>query len=220
MEKHLIGYVSIIALLAGCSAQTQTAQTPATGGAAATGTTAAVNTAPADDDANWETIYVPPPVGSHLGGGTVRVVKRQVTGTDENALLGNINRLNAAAGSTAERPFVVAAVSQVTGVTARELQAQQDVLQLRFGELCAINAIARGNSNKVQEIAQLRAKGRSWTELAQTNGTNIASVVKIAQNANEMTITSYSNSADRRRGGQDKLKQLGVRPQPNSRPNG
>jgi len=217
MDTKLIGYLSIIALLAGCSATTQTAKTPTTGGAAAT--TASVNTAPADRDSDYETMFVPPPVGSHLGGGVVRVAKREITGTDENALVGNINRLNAAAGTAAERPFVVQAVSHATGVTPHELQAQQDVLQLRFGELCAINAIAKGDSNKVQEIAHLRAKGRSWTELAQNNGTSIATVVKVAQNANQMTINSYSNNAERAKGGQDKLKAEGVKIQPNARPN-
>jgi hypothetical protein len=213
MEKHLIGYLSIIALLAGCSAQTQTAQTHTTGGATAAATTASVNTAPANDDSNYESVYVPPPAGSLLGGGIVRVPKRGIAGTDENALVGNINRLNAAAGSITERPFVVQAVSHATGVTTRELQAQQDVLQLRFGELCAINTIAKGDSNKVQEIARLRAKGQSWTDLARTNGTNVATLVKVAQNANEMTANSYSNATDRRKGGQEKLQQMGVKVQ-------
>ena len=216
MDKHVIGYLSLAALLAGCSAQTQTAHTGTAGAAAAT--TASVNTAPADSDANYETMFVPPPVGSHLGGGVVRVARKQISGTDETALVGNINRLNAAAGTKAERPFVVQAVSRVTGVTPHELQAQQDVLQLRFGELCAINAIAKGNSDKVQEIAHLRSKGKSWTELAQAHGTNIASVVKVAQNANEITINSYSNSAERVKGGEQKLKEIGVIIQPNARP--
>lgn len=217
MDKHLIGYLSIIALLAGCSAQTPTAQTGTTSGAA---TTASVNTKPADSDADYETVFVPPPVGSHLGGGVVRVARRQITGTDEKALVGNIDRLNAAAGTKEERPFVVAAVAHVTGVTPHELQAQQDVLQLRFGELCAINAIARGDSNKVQEIAHLRAKGHTWTELAQNNGTSVATVVKVAQNANEMTVNSYTNAAERAKGGQNKLKENGIKLQPNVRPNG
>src|SRR5215831_20150798 len=117
MNKQLVGYLSIIGLLAGCSAQTQTAQKGTTSGAAAT--TASVNTAPADSDADYETMFVPPPVGSHLGGGVVRVARKQYTGSDENALLGNINRLNAAAGSKDERPFVVEAVSRATGVTPR-----------------------------------------------------------------------------------------------------
>ena len=61
---------------------------------------------------------------------------------------------------------MVAAVSRATGVSERELQAQQDSLRLRFGELCAINAIARGDSGKVQGIAPLKSKGKTWTQLA------------------------------------------------------
>ena len=139
---------------------------------------------------------------------------------DEKALIGNIRRLNAAAGTAAERPFVVNAVSRVTGVSERELQAQQDVLQMRFGELCAINAIARGNSNKVQEIATLKARGRSWTDLAKANGLSIGTVAQVARNANELTINSYTNSAERAKGSQQKLKDLGVHPQTNVRPGG
>jgi uncharacterized protein YerC len=219
MDKHLFGSLSIVVLLAGCSAQTQTAQTRTTGGAATTASaSSSVNTAPADSDADYETVFVPPPVGSHLGGGVVRVARRQISGTDEKALLGNINRLNVAAGSKEERPFVVEAVSKATGVSQRELQAQQDVLQLRFGELCAINAIAKGNSDKVQEIAHLRSKGQSWTDIAQSHGTSVATVVKVAQNANDMTINSYSNAGERAKGGQQKYKEMGVKFQPNARP--
>ncbi len=209
MLKRFIGSLSSLCLLASCAAPPQAANPQASAApAASTGT---VDTASTDNDDDYETVFVPPPVGSLLGGGSVRVAKKKITGTDEKALVGNINRLNAAAGTTGERPFVVSAVSRATGVTERELQAQQDLLRLRFGELCAINAIARGNSNKVQEIASLRAKGRSWTDLAQSNGVNVATVVKVAQNANALTVSSYTNSKERAKGGQRKLEEMGVR---------
>ena len=147
----------------------------------------------------------------------VRVAKNY-SGNDETALLGNIRRLDAAAGTEYERPFVVRSVSRVTGVSERELQAQQDVLRLQFGELCAINAIAHGDGHKVQEIATLKSMGRSWTDLARANGLSIATVTQVARNANELTITSYSNSAERANGGDQKMKQLGIHPQPNVRP--
>ena len=160
---------------------------------------------------DYDSVYVPPPVGSLLGGGSVRVAKRSIVGDDEKALLHNINRLNVAAGSQGERPFVVSAVSRVTGVAERDLQAQQDSLRLRFGELCAINAIAHGNTAKVKEIAIQKSKGRSWTELAQANGLGIAAVVQTARNANDLTANSYSNAAERAKGGQQKLKSMGLR---------
>ncbi len=204
--------------MVGCAAPQQVA--PAQASATQSAASDAINAAPPDNDDDYETIFVPPPVGSLLGGGSVRVAKKKITGTGENALVGNINRLNAAAGAVRERPFVVAAISQVTGVTVGELQAQQDVLRLRFGELFAINAIARGNSNKVQEIATLHRKGRSWTDLARANGINMATVVQMAQNANELTATSFTNAAERAKGGQQKMKEMGVFPQPRPDPGG
>lgn len=208
MLKSLIGVLSALCLIVGCAAPQQAARPQAAAGqSAAVGT---VDSAPAGNDADYETIFVPPPVGSMLGGGSVRVAKNY-SGNDEKALLGNIRRLNAAAGTRDERPFVVSAVSRVTGVSERELQAQQDRLQLRFGDLCAINAIARGNTNKVQEIASLKSRGRSWTDLARANGLSIATVVQMARNADELTINSYSNSAERTKGSQRKLQDAGVR---------
>ena len=173
----------------------------------------------AQDSGNSRTIYVPPPVGSLLGGGYVRV-PTETRGSDESALVGMINKLNAAGGEKRERQFVLEAVSRSTGVSQRELQAQQDVLRLRFGDLCAINAIARGNSDKVGEIASLRSKGSTWTQLAKANGVNIATVVQTTRNADQLTVTSFSNSVDRAKGGTDKWKALGIKPQPNVRPGG
>jgi uncharacterized protein YerC len=215
MSKSLFAYLSVLSLLVGCAATPQPAQRQPAATTGPSATVADVNTAPAANDDAYDTVFVPPPVGSLLGGGSVRVPKRAVTGTDETALLTHIRRLNAAAGAKEERPYVVAAVSKATGVSARELQAQQDVLRLRFGELCAINAIARGNSKKVGEIAALKSKGKTWTDLAKSNGVNIATVVQMARNASEMTANQYSNYAERAWGGQAKWKDLGVKIQPN-----
>lgn len=207
--------LSALCLLVGCAVPPQSAGRHVADGQSHP--VAAADSVPAGGAEDYETIFVPPPVGSLLGGGMVRVAKNY-SGNDETALLGNIRRLDAAAGTEYERPFVVRSVSRVTGVSERELQAQQDVLRLRFGELCAINAIARGDGNKVQEIATLKSMGRSWTDLARANGLSIATVTQVARNANELTITSYSNSAERANGGDQKMKQLGIRPQPNVQP--
>jgi len=211
MPKPNLGFLAFFCLLASCAAPPQNA-----GPVASAGSTSAVSSVDAQSNPNdssaYESIYVPPQTGTLLGGGYVRVPKK-ITGTDERALLGNINVLNAAAGSKDERPFVVAAVSRVTGVSQRELQAQQDLLRLRFGELCAINAIARGNTNKVSEIAALRSKGHSWTQLAQSNGLSLGAVVETTRNASDLTRESFTNAAERRKGGQDKLREIGIRPQ-------
>lgn len=216
MLKSLTGLLSALCLLGGC-AMPESARTQSSAGSSVAST--AVDAPPKEDNQDYDTIYVPPPVGSHLGGGYVRVPKKSVGGTGETALLSSIRHLNAAAGTQAERPYVVAAVARVTGVSERELQAQQDRLRLRFGELCAINAIAHGNSSKVQEIASMKSQGRSWTDVAKANGLSIATVAKTTQNASELTEASYSNKMDRAKGGQQKLKDLG-RPRPNVPPGG
>ena len=93
-----------------------------------------------------------------------------------------------------------------------------NTLRLRFGDLCAINAIARGNSDKVHQLATLRSKGSSWTQLANANGVSIAMVVQTARNADQLTVSSFSNSVDRANGGPDRLKNLGIHAQPNVAP--
>src|SRR6266850_4304274 len=120
MIKSLVGLLSILCLVGGCVAPQQSARPQTAAGQSTAVST--VDSAPAGDDQDYETVFVPAPVGSLLGGGSVRVAKNY-SGTDEKALIGNIRRLNAAAGTAAERPFVVNAVSRVTGVSARELQA-------------------------------------------------------------------------------------------------
>jgi hypothetical protein len=210
MLKSCAGLLAALCILSGCAAPPQPAGThsAATQSAIKPGT----DSGPAQPDANYRTIFVPPQAGSLLGGGSVRV-PIDVKGNDETALVSTINRLDAAAGDKTERPFVITSVARATGVNERELQAQHDLLQLRFGELCAINAIARGNSDKVHEIAVLKSKGRTWTQLANANGLSISTVVQTTRNASELTATAYTNSAERAKGGTEKLKSIGVHPQ-------
>ena len=169
----------------------------------------AANSALTQNGEGYETVYVAPQTGSLLGGGYVRVIN-EVNGSDESALLAAINQLNAAADSKADRSFVMTAISRPTGVGARELQAQQNLLRLQFTRLCAMNAIARGDSNKVGPIASVKSKGKTRTELAAANGDNIVSVEQTTNNANTLTAPANSNAADRAQGGADKLKSLGI----------
>ena len=160
MKKSLIAAFTLtVGLLGGC------AMPAAPSGGTASATSSSGNTTAASEPAgNYRTVWVPPPTGSLLGGGYVRVANN-VEGNDETALIGTINELNAAAGTPTERPFVVTAVSRSTGVSERELQVQQDLLQLQFGQLCAINAIAHGNSTKARELATLKSQaglGLNW----------------------------------------------------------
>jgi len=160
MFKAVLGLSSAVCLLVGCAATPQSVGTHSAAGRQSTAAVA-VNYAPAQNDQGYESVYVAPQTGSLLGGGYVRVANK-VMGNDEDALLGSINQLNAATGTKGELPFVITSISRATGVRERELQAQQDLLRLQFGQLCAINAIARGDSNKVGQIASLKSKGKAW----------------------------------------------------------
>ncbi len=211
MLKSVLGLAPILCLVVGCAAPQPAGAPQAAAGHSQSTAVASVDSATSANQQEYDTVFVPPPVGSLLGGGSVRVPKKY-NGGDEQALNGNIRSLNAAAGSKDERPFVVSAVSHATGVSAQTLQAQQDLLRLRFGELCAINVIARGNTAKAREIAGLRSQGRSWMDLAKANGVSVATVAQVTRSASDMTASSYSNNADRQKGGQRKLHELDVRP--------
>ncbi|MBA3542838.1 MAG: hypothetical protein H0T83_00100, partial [Chthoniobacterales bacterium] len=78
MLKPIIGLLSISSLLASCAMPPQAASTQASAGQSSSA--ASINTAPADNDDEYETVFVPAPTGSLLGGGAVRVTKRRIIG--------------------------------------------------------------------------------------------------------------------------------------------
>ena len=209
MKKSLVPIVVVvIACLGGCAAPPQPAGTQSAAAAQSGGAPRVA----AQSTGNERTVWTPPPVGSLLGGGYVRVAS-DVGTNDEPGLISAINTLNAAAGSKQERPFVVSAVARVSGLSEAQVQRQQDQMQVRFGELLAFNTIARNHEPKVRELAGLKARGKTWKELTQTNAISIATVAKTVRNANDLAAGSFSSNAERESGGERKLHDLGVRPQ-------
>jgi hypothetical protein len=202
--KSMFGLSSAICLLAGCAATPQLAGTHSSSGGPLVASVA-VSSASTQNDESYRTVYVAAPTGSLLGAGYVRVAN-EVTGNDANALLGTINQLNAASDTKEERPFVISSNSRAAGVSERELQAQQDFLRLQFGQLCAINTIARGDSNKVGQTASLKSKGKTRTDLAIPNGASISSVEQPTRNANTSAVTADSNAAERAHRDADRMK--------------
>jgi hypothetical protein len=208
MKKSLVPILLFaISFFGGCAAPPQSVGTQS-----ATAQAASTQPATTQSTGTERTIWVAPPVGSLLGGGFVRVAN-DVGGDDEPGLISAINTLNAAAGSKQERPFVVSAVARVSGLSEQKVQAQQDQMQLRFGELLAFNTIARNQEFKVRELASLKATGKTWTDLARANAIRIATVVQTVRRANELTANSFTNSAERAKAGDRKWKDLGVHPQ-------
>ena len=89
MLKSLLGLLLALLAVAGCStpqpaAKPQAAADQSAGTANRSRIVAAINPVPAANSQEYETVFVPPPTGSLLGGGSVRVPKQ--SGTGENAL--------------------------------------------------------------------------------------------------------------------------------------
>ncbi|MGH8095591.1 MAG: hypothetical protein ACREIF_19340 [Chthoniobacterales bacterium] len=156
-------------------------------------------------------LWVEPPTGSHIGGGFVN--RGGNTGSnDEPGLANAITAINSAESSQQERSYALAAVSVVSGVSQAQLLKQQNQMRLRLGELLAFNTIARNHQPKVQELVNLRSQGKSWTNLAQANGMNIATVAKIARRANELTVDSYLKGSQEGTATADQLHDFGRAP--------
>ena len=210
MSNSMLGLSSAVCLLAGCAAAPRSAGTHSSTGGQSVAFVATNSTLTRNDE-GYKTVYVAPQTGSLLGGGYVRVID-EARGNDERALLDAINELDAAVGRKGERSFGVTAISHAMGVNERELQAQQNLLRVQFTQLCAINAIARGDRNKVGRIASLKSKGKTRTELAASNGVGVAPAAQTPGNATTSAATANANAADRTQVGADKLKGLGIHP--------
>jgi hypothetical protein len=197
MSKLVVALLSVTFFLAGCAESPQSTGTQSS----ATASVAAVRTQPA---ASKRSVWVEPPTGSHIGGGFAR--NSGNTGSnDEPGLASAIKSINAAESSPREQSYALAAVSVVSGVSQAELVRQQNQTQLRLGELFAFNTIARNREAKVHELVGLRSQGKSWTDIAQANGTNIAAVAKIVRRGDDLTVQFYLKSTQ---GGTDTADQL------------
>lgn len=197
MSKLVVALLSVTFFLAGCAESPQSTGTQSRAAASV----AAVQTQPA---ASPRSVWVEPPTGSHIGGGFARSSGN--TGrNDEPGLASAIKSINAAESSPRERSYALAAVSVVSGVSQAELLRQQNQTKLRLGELFAFNTIARNREAKVHELVSLRSQGKSWTDIAQANGTNIAAVAKIVRRGDDLTVQSYLKDTQ---GGTDTADQL------------
>ncbi len=205
IANFLVALVGTI-LLAGCASSPQSAGTASTG----SHSVAVASTEPARPE---KSVWVEPPTGSHLGGGFARRSSTAVT-NDEPGLVAAINSINAAEARQREQPFALRAASQVSGMSQDLILAQQKQLRLRLGELLALNVIARNQQPKVRQMIDLRAKGTSWSQLAQSNSISVAAVAQTVRKASDLTINSYVSAAQSGTGTELQLHNQGVSAQP------
>ncbi len=222
MEKLIVNLVvALVAtvILAGCASSPQsggTASTNTTSTSSASTSSAAVAVAPAAPVQPQKSVWVEAPTGSHIGGGFVGRSSTRST-NDEPGLIAAINSINAAETRQREQQFVLRAASQVSGMSQDLILAQQKQMRVRLGELLALNLIARNQPPKVREMINLKAQGKSWTDLARANSISVASVAQTVRKANELAMNSYLKEAQTGGTGTElQLHNQGVSAQPTS----
>jgi hypothetical protein len=115
---------------------------------------------------------------------------------DEAGLVGAINSINAAEQRPREQPLVLAVAAQLSGLSQDQLLTQQNQTHLRIGELLTLNILARNQVAKVNELATRKSQGQSWSDLARTSGTNVASVAQRVRRADELTAKAFLQHQD------------------------
>jgi len=138
------------------------------------------------------TVYVPPPMGSHLGGGYVSTGegddnKSTAKVATENTTLGKaIASLDAKTGTVVDGfALMPTAVSWQTKVPTEVLKKQRASSGLTYGQLLVANSLAAGSGKSFNQILALRAKTRDWTQLAQNLHVNVNSIVARVKAADE-----------------------------------
>jgi hypothetical protein len=188
MSKLVVGLLSLTFFLAGCAESPPSTGTQSNAAASV----AAVRTQPA---AANRSVWVEPLTGSHIGGGFARS-SGNTGSNDESGLISAITSINQANAHQREQPFVLAAVSQVSGLSQRQVLTLQNQTRLPLGDLLAFNTIARNRESKVHELAALKSNGKSWAALAGANAMNIATVAQTVRTANDLAIRSYLSASE------------------------
>jgi hypothetical protein len=164
-----------------------------------------------------KTIWVPPPVGSHIGGhyedaGDVESQPTSNLGkARENSDLGTaVAKLDARANTVVEgHALLPTAVSIQTGVTVEVLKKQRASSGLSYGQLLVANSLASGSGKSFDQILALRAKTGSWSQLATSLRINPKSIIGRINAADESVKFAESRRRLRR---EENLKDSGFNP--------
>ncbi len=139
------------------------------------------------------TIWIPPPMGSHLGGGFVDTGETDNQSTtrldtsEENTKLGAaVASFDAKAATTVEGwSLIAAAVSWQTKVPVDILKKQRAGTGLTYGYLLVANSLATGSGKSFDQILVLRAKSQNWSQLAKKLHIGLDSIVARVKAADE-----------------------------------
>jgi hypothetical protein len=134
------------------------------------------------------TIWVPAPVGTHIGGGYgssfLTDIRSKSLANEEPRLRNAIDSLDALGmRSVRGLGLVPAAVSWQTEVPIHTLVEQQAQIDLSYGELLMVNFLATKSGQTFNQIISSRVKTRTWSDLAQQIGVDLDQVVRRANRA-------------------------------------
>lgn len=140
-------------------------------------------------------VWVPPPVGSLLGGGYTDTGKKQVSpgAPTTNAFNAEPAPLkNALASLDAKSDMIingksamVSAVSGQTSVSTTTLKGQRAKTGLSFTELLVANSIAEGSKTSFDSVVAMREKSRAWAEVANRLHVSVNSLTARARAADQ-----------------------------------
>jgi hypothetical protein len=152
-----------------------------------------------------KTIWVPPPMGSHIGGhyedaGDADNKSTSKLGTaQEDTTLGTaVAALDTRANTVVEGHVLLpTAVSIQTKVPVEVLKKQRSASGLSYGQLLVANSLASGSGKSFDEILALRAKTRNWSQLATNLHISVKSIIARVNAADESV--KYAESRRRLR---------------------
>ena len=139
------------------------------------------------------TVWVPPPLGSHLGGGFVETgevdntsATNLATSKENKALAEAITQLDAKAKTVVEGwALMSTAVSWQTKVPVDVLKKQRATSGLTYAQLLVANSLATGAGKSFDQVLALRAKTGNWSHLAGKLHISLKSIVARLDAASE-----------------------------------
>ncbi len=150
-------------------------------------------------------VYVPPQLGSHIGGGyassgappsdvkTVMVNRQRET----PALAKALSHLDAQAGTVVQGyALAMAAVSVQTKVPVDTLRKQQAATKMGASDLLVADSLANGSGKSFQEIMAMQKRAGAWTPLAGQLHVNLKSIIARAEAA--ASSVRYAEARDNR----------------------
>lgn len=173
------------------------------------------------DEPPPNSVYIPPPLGSHIGGGYAnsgRSTAAHRIATNRSgetpALANTLSLLDAQAGNIAQGyALALSAVSLQTRVPVATLRRQQSATGMSAADLLVANSLVEGSGRSFAEILALQEKMRAWSPAAHQLGIDVNCLVARARAAQtSMRVAEVQSNWHRAEGRRDNQSTRGNAP--------